>query len=63
MLGDSEVILSIRPGEHESTYGGNPIACKVGIAALEALMDEGSNGRQVSGCVDAFNCALLQLLD
>lgn len=33
-------MLSIRPGEHGSTYGGNPLGCAVAIAALEVLRDE-----------------------
>ena len=33
-------MLTIGPGEHGSTYGGNPIACKVATAALEVLRDE-----------------------
>ncbi len=33
-------MLTLRPGEHGSTYGGNPLACKVAIAALEVLRDE-----------------------
>ncbi|NBC84151.1 MAG: ornithine--oxo-acid transaminase [Bacteroidetes bacterium] len=40
VLADDEVMLCIKPGEHGSTYGGNPIAAKVGIAALEVLKDE-----------------------
>ena len=35
VLADDEVMLSIKPGEHGSTYGGNPLACKVAIAALK----------------------------
>lgn len=35
MLADDEVMLTIKPGEHGSTYGGNPIACKVAMAALQ----------------------------
>ena len=35
MLADDEVMLQIKPGEHGSTYGGNPIGCKVGMAALK----------------------------
>jgi ornithine--oxo-acid transaminase len=33
-------MLTLKPGEHGSTYGGNPVACKVAIAALEVLEDE-----------------------
>lgn len=40
VLADDEVMLTIRPGEHGSTYGGNPLACKVAIAALEVLKHE-----------------------
>lgn len=39
-LADDEVMLCIRPGEHGSTFGGNPIAAKVSIAALEVVRDE-----------------------
>ena len=39
-LANDEVMLNIKPGEHGSTYGGNPLACKVAIAALEVLRDE-----------------------
>ncbi len=40
VLADDEIMLCIRPGEHGSTYGGNPIAAKVGITALGILKDE-----------------------
>eukprot|EP00238_Polyblepharides_amylifera_P008234 CAMPEP_0196585864 /NCGR_PEP_ID=MMETSP1081-20130531/52332_1 /TAXON_ID=36882 /ORGANISM="Pyramimonas amylifera, Strain CCMP720" /LENGTH=444 /DNA_ID=CAMNT_0041907555 /DNA_START=6 /DNA_END=1340 /DNA_ORIENTATION=+ len=40
VLASSEVMLQIRPGEHGSTYGGNPIAAAVGTAALQVLKDE-----------------------
>ena len=40
VLADDEIMLCIRPGEHGSTYGGNPVAAKVGIAALQVLKDE-----------------------
>jgi ornithine--oxo-acid transaminase len=33
-------MLTIKPGEHGSTYGGNPLACNVAIAALEVLKEE-----------------------
>lgn len=41
VLADDEVMLTIRPGEHGSTYGGNPLACAVAIAALTVLKEEG----------------------
>ena len=41
VLADDEIMLTIKPGEHGSTYGGNPIAGKVAIAALDVIKDEG----------------------
>ncbi|MEG1717691.1 MAG: ornithine--oxo-acid transaminase [Bacteroidales bacterium] len=40
VLADDEIMLCIKPGEHGSTFGGNPIAAKVSIAALEVVRDE-----------------------
>lgn len=40
VLANDDVMMVIRPGEHGSTYGGNPLACKVGIAALTVLEEE-----------------------
>ena len=40
VLADDEIMLTIAPGEHGSTYGGNPLAAKVAIAALEVVRDE-----------------------
>jgi ornithine--oxo-acid transaminase len=40
VLADDEIMLTIRPGEHGSTYGGNPLACRVAIESLEVLKDE-----------------------
>lgn len=40
VLADDEIMLTIKPGEHGSTYGGNPLACKVAMAALEVLKTE-----------------------
>lgn len=41
VLADDAIMLTIRPGEHGSTYGGNPLACKVAITALTVLQEEG----------------------
>lgn len=40
VLADDEIMLTIKPGEHGSTYGGNPLACAVAIKALEVLKEE-----------------------
>jgi len=40
VMGSHEVMLTIKPGEHGSTYGGNPLACRVATAALKVLRDE-----------------------
>lgn len=40
VLTDDSVMLVIKPGEHGSTYGGNPLGCKVAISALEVLEEE-----------------------
>jgi len=40
VLADNDIMLCIKPGEHGSTFGGNPLACKVAIAALKVLKDE-----------------------
>ncbi|NLI23275.1 MAG: ornithine--oxo-acid transaminase [Bacteroidales bacterium] len=40
VLADDDIMLCIKPGEHGSTFGGNPLAAKVAIAALEVIRDE-----------------------
>lgn len=40
VLANDPVMLCIKPGEHGSTYGGNPLGCKVAMAALQVLIDE-----------------------
>jgi ornithine--oxo-acid transaminase len=41
VLGDDEVMLTLKPGEHGSTFGGNPVACRVAMEAVSVLQDEG----------------------
>jgi len=40
VLADDHIMMCIKPGEHGSTYGGNPIGCKVAMAALQVVKDE-----------------------
>lgn len=40
VLARDEIMLSIQPGQHGSTFGGNPVACRVAMAALEVLREE-----------------------
>lgn len=39
-LADDEIMMTLKPGEHGSTFGGNPLACKVAMAALQVVKDE-----------------------
>lgn len=41
VLADDEIMMTIKPGDHGSTYGGNPLACRTSIAALEVIRNEG----------------------
>ena len=40
VLSDDEIMMTIKPGEHGSTYGGNPLACKVAMVSLAVLLEE-----------------------
>jgi ornithine--oxo-acid transaminase len=40
VLANDDVMLTIKPGEHGSTYGGNPLACAVAMTSLQVLIDE-----------------------
>ena len=40
VLADDEIMLTIQPGEHGSTYGGNPLACAVAMRSLQVLVSE-----------------------
>lgn len=60
VLCDNVVMDTIGPGEHGSTYGGSPLACRVAMAALKVLVDEGlADKAQRAGVV--FRGALRQL--
>nr|XP_033817005.1 ornithine aminotransferase, mitochondrial-like [Geotrypetes seraphini] len=40
VLADDEIMLTIKPGQHGSTYSGNPLACRVALAALDVMEEE-----------------------
>ncbi len=40
VLCDDSIMMTIKPGEHGSTYGGNPLGCKVALAALQVLVKD-----------------------
>jgi ornithine--oxo-acid transaminase len=60
VLADNEIMLTIKPGEHGSTYGGNPLACKIAIAALQVLKDENLAGNAMQ-MGDYFRSGLVKL--
>ena len=49
VLSNSEVLGVLKPGEHGSTFGGNPLACRVSRAALRVLVEEGDRERGAHG--------------
>jgi ornithine--oxo-acid transaminase len=61
VLADDEIMLTIKPGEHGSTYGGNPLACKVAMVSLQVLKDEklaenaATQGEHLRQCLRALN--------
>lgn len=60
VLADDVVMETIRPGEHGSTYGGNPLACRVAVTALEVLQEE-HMAEQASALGEYFREALRAL--
>jgi len=62
VLADDEIMLCIKPGEHGSTFGGNPIAAKVAIAALEVVKEEdlAQNARRLG---EIFRARMQKLVD
>ncbi|HRP59546.1 MAG TPA: aminotransferase class III-fold pyridoxal phosphate-dependent enzyme, partial [Vicingus sp.] len=62
VLANDNIMNVIKPGEHGSTFGGNPIAAKVAIAALEVIKDEKlAENAQVLG--ELFRSEIQQLVD
>ncbi|KZV63516.1 ornithine-oxo-acid aminotransferase [Peniophora sp. CONT] len=68
VLADRDVMLCIQPGEHGSTYGGNPLGCAVAITALDVLLEEKLDeraealGQRFRKGVEAINSPLVQLV-
>lgn len=68
VLSSREIMLCIKPGEHGSTYGGNPLGCAVAMAALQVLKDENLAekadilGNKFRSGIMALNCPLISLV-
>lgn len=66
VLADREVMLCIQPGEHGSTYGGNPLGCAVAMTALDVLVEENlaqrafDLGEKFRAAVSAINSPLVK---
>ncbi|KAL4087905.1 hypothetical protein PRIC1_012336 [Phytophthora ramorum] len=66
VLTSHEVMLTIKPGQHGSTYGGNPLGCKVAMAAMKVIKEEklAENafklGNKFRGEMENFKSSLLQ---
>lgn len=65
VLADDEIMMTIKPGQHGSTYGGNPVAAKVGVAALQVLVEEKLGdkamvlGEKFRSKLQSIDCSLL----
>lgn len=66
VLADDAIMMQIKPGQHGSTYGGNPLACRVAMESLQVLIDEdlASNalkkGKRFRDELNAMNSPLLR---
>ena len=61
MLATESVAESFSPGDHASTFGGNPLACAAGVASLEAILEDGWLVSECARVGDYFRKALLGL--
>jgi len=62
VLADNHVMDVIKPGQHGSTFGGNPVGCKVAIAALDVVRDEKlAENAQVLG--ELFRAEMQRIID
>jgi len=68
VLADDEIMLTIKPGEHGSTYGGNPLACKIAMTALTVLKEENmtenadARGRQLREGLHKLNSKYISVI-
>jgi ornithine--oxo-acid transaminase len=62
VLADDEIMLTIKPGEHGSTFGGNPLACAVAKAALEVVIEE-SLAENAEKLGELFRSEIQKLVD
>lgn len=68
VLANREVMLCIKPGEHGSTYGGNPLGCVVAMAALKVLIKEGmienaeKMGKKLRDSLSSLNSPLISCI-
>jgi ornithine--oxo-acid transaminase len=61
VLADDDIMLCIKPGEHGSTFGGNPLACKVAQSALEVVIEE-DLAKNAAELGEVFRCELSKRL-
>ena len=62
IMADDDIMLCINPGEHGSTFGGNPLACAVAMAALDVVKDEGlAEHAEAMGLI--FRARMQELVD
>ena len=66
VLASDEVMLTIKPGEHGSTYGGNPLACAVAMESLKVLVEEDMaanaerQGKRFRSAIAGFNSPIVK---